>query len=92
MLLVPVLGHHRTPRCTDRGLTCNSRWLTAKLERWNGHLADPNLRQLEVMENGNAISIYVSVLSGRTPSSASMSGLSDTYKLADYLLDEPAKK
>ncbi|KAI6910467.1 hypothetical protein KC318_g3226 [Hortaea werneckii] len=91
LLLVPGLGHDRTPRCTDRGLTCNSRWLAAKLERWSGGLADPNLPQLDVMGNGNAVSIYVGVLSGRTPSSASMSDLFDAYKLADHLLDEPAK-
>ncbi|RMY03928.1 hypothetical protein D0868_07216 [Hortaea werneckii] len=86
-----TLGHDRTPRCTDRGLTLHSRWLTAKLERWNHDLADPNLPRLEVMGNGKAVSIYVGVLSGRTPSSASMSGLFDAYKLADYLLDESAE-
>ncbi|RMY55366.1 hypothetical protein D0865_04218 [Hortaea werneckii] len=91
LLLVPGQGHDRTPRCTDRGLTCHSRWLTAKLERWNHDLADPNLPQLEVMGNGKAVSIYVGVLSGRTPSSASMSDLFDAYKLADYLLDETAE-
>lgn len=43
------------------------------------------------MGNGKAVSIYVGVLSGRTPSSASMSDLFDAYKLADYLLDETAE-
>ncbi|KAI7163581.1 hypothetical protein KC349_g1258 [Hortaea werneckii] len=91
LLLVPGLGHDRTPRCTDSGLTCHSRWLTAKLERWNHDIADPSLPQLEVMGNGKAVSIYVGVLSGRTPSSASMSDLFDAYKLADFLIDEPAE-
>lgn len=47
--------------------------------------------QLEVMGNGKAVSISVDILSGRTPSSAGMSDLFDAYKLADYLIDEPAR-
>ncbi|KAI7277873.1 hypothetical protein KC345_g6338 [Hortaea werneckii] len=66
-------------------------WLTAKLERWNGDIADPNLPRIELVANGKAVSIYVSVLSGRTSSSANMSDLYDAYRLANFLLDEPAE-
>ncbi|KAI7332713.1 hypothetical protein KC315_g4527 [Hortaea werneckii] len=90
--LTPGLGDDRTPRCVDRSLTCDSRWLAAKLERWDGDTADPSLPQLElVVANGTAVSLYVSVLTGRTPSSANMAYLYNAYRLADFRIDEPAE-
>ncbi|KAI7267299.1 hypothetical protein KC343_g920 [Hortaea werneckii] len=91
VLLVPGLGDDRAPRCVDRALTCHSRWITTKLERWNADIADQNMPQLELDANGKAVSTYVSVLSGRTPSSANMSELYNAYRLADFLIDEPAE-
>ncbi|KAI7505131.1 hypothetical protein KC367_g743 [Hortaea werneckii] len=54
--------------------------------------ADPSLPQLElVVANGTAVSLYVSVLTGRAPSSANMADLYNAYRLADFRIDEPAE-